>query len=168
MASNPLLMNKDILTISTGSECLCLFCHSKFITPNMMCWFSQKTSQLSPWSKFVFGEADTSGWNRNTGTLSFLPTSVNAFKFFLKKKITLLLSYYLQGLTIMETKWSYKMKKKSKKSKSGCKVCIWDERVVRELISRSSNLALSPSQGDCVVFWGKKLSSHNSYLHPGV
>ena len=115
MASNPLLINKDILTISADSECLCPFCHSKFITPNMICWFSQKTSQLSPWSwtwwKFVFDEANTSGWNRNTGTLCFLPTPVNTFKFFLEKKITLLVkNYYLQGLMLVETKWRYKIR----------------------------------------------------------
>ena len=42
------------------------------------------------------------------------------------------------------------------KVKSKGKVCIWDERVLRVLFSRSSNLGFSPSQGHCVVFLGKE------------
>ena len=117
MASNPLLINKDILTISPDSKCLCPFCHSKFITPNMMCWFSQKTSQLSPGSKFVFGEANTSGWNRNTGTLCFSPTSVNAFKFFLKKEDHFVIKLLFTGLDGNGDKVELQNEKKSKKVK---------------------------------------------------
>ena len=36
------------------------------------------------------------------------------------------------------------------------------------LVSRSSGLGLSPGQGHCIVFLGKKTHSHSVHLCPGV
>ena len=40
--------------------------------------------------------------------------------------------------------------------------------MVSVLISGLSSPGLSPGQGRCAVFLGKKLHSHSASLHPGV